>query len=77
MDKDFAVYLTKEIKTVYVQIEYIIDKDGNVVNPKILRGGNDEVNDHILDVFESMPKWTPAIRQEKKVPIKLKADGCY
>ncbi|MEO5996544.1 MAG: L,D-transpeptidase family protein [Chitinophagaceae bacterium] len=72
MDKDFTVYLTKEIKTVYVQVEFIIDKDGNVVNPKIIRGGNDEVNDHILDIFESMPKWKPAVRLEKNVPIKLK-----
>ncbi len=72
MDTDLAIYLTKEVKTVYVLVEYIIDKEGNVVNPQVLRGGNDEINDHILDMFESMPKWTPAIRQEKKVPIKLK-----
>lgn len=72
MDKDLAVYLTKEVKTVYVMLEFIIDKEGNVINPKILRGGNDEINDHILDIFESMPKWTPAVRQEKNVPIKLK-----
>lgn len=72
MDKDFAVYLTKEVKTVYVQLEYIIDKNGNVINPKIIRGGNDEINDHILDAFEAMPRWTPAVRLEKNVPIKLK-----
>ncbi len=72
MDKDLAIYLTKEVKTVYVMLEFIIDKEGNVINPKVLRGGNDEINDHILDIFESMPKWTPAIRQEKNVPIKLK-----
>lgn len=53
-------------------LEYIIDKDGNVLNPKILRGGTEEINDHVLDIFETMPKWTPAIRQEKNVPIKLK-----
>ena len=72
MDKDLGIYLTKEVKTVYVQLEFIVDKEGKVINPKILRGGNDEINDHILDVFESMPAWTPAVRQEKNVPIKLK-----
>ncbi len=72
MDKDLAIYLAKEVKTVYVQLEFIVDKDGKVINPKILRGGNDEINDHILDIFESMPAWTPAVRQEKNVPIKLK-----
>lgn len=72
MDKELSVFLTKENKTVYVLMEYIIDKEGNVVNPKIIRGGNDEINDRILDIFESMPRWTPAVRQDQKVPIKLK-----
>jgi murein L,D-transpeptidase YafK len=72
MNNDLAVYLTKEVKAVYVMMEFIVDKEGKVINPKILRGGNDEINDHIIDIFESMPKWKPAIRQEKNVPIKLK-----
>jgi murein L,D-transpeptidase YafK len=72
LDNDLSVYLAKDQRTAYIMIEYIIDKSGNVVNPKILRGGNDEINDHLLDIFEAMPKWTPAIRQEVKVPIKLK-----
>jgi murein L,D-transpeptidase YafK len=72
MDNDLSVFLTKDNKIVYVQIEYIIDKEGNVLNPKIIRGGTDEINDHILDIFEAMPRWTPATRQEVKVPLKLK-----
>lgn len=72
MNKDLAVYLTAENKTVYIQVEYIIDKEGNVINPKVIRGGNDEVNDHVLDIFEAMPRWKPAIRLDKTVPIKLK-----
>lgn len=72
IDNDLSVYLPKELKTVYVQVEYIIDEKGNVINPRILRGGTDEINDHILDIFEAMPRWTPAIRQEINVPIKLK-----
>lgn len=72
MDKDLSVYLPKESKTVYVLVEYIINKDGDVVNPKVLRGGTDEINDKIIDMFEAMPKWIPAVRQEKNVPIKLK-----
>lgn len=72
MDKDLSVFLPKETKTVYVMVEYIISKDGDVINPKVLRGGTDEINDKIIDIFEAMPKWTPAIRQEVNVPIKLK-----
>lgn len=72
MDKELSVYLEKNIKTVYVLLEYIVDKEGNIINPKIIRGGNDEINEHLLDAFEAMPTWKPAVRQDKNVPIKLK-----
>ena len=72
IDRDLSVYLTPQQKTVYILIEFIIDAEGNVLNPKILRGGNDEVNERLLDIFEAMPKWTPAIRLEQNVPVKLK-----
>lgn len=72
MDKDLSILLDKNIKTVYVLIEYIVDKEGKIINPKILRGGNDEINEHLLDMFETMPAWKPAVRQDKNVPIKLK-----
>ena len=72
LSRDLAVYLPEGRKSIFVLIEFIVDKQGNVLNPKILRGGYDEVNDHILDAFESMPRWKPAVRQEVNVPIKLK-----
>lgn len=72
LGKDLVVYLPEGHKAVFVQMEYIIDKEGNLINPRILRGGFDEVNDHILDAFETMPRWKPAIRQDLNVPIKLK-----
>jgi cytochrome c5 len=49
-----------------------VNKDGDILNPRIVKGGNDELNDHLLDAFEAMPKWTPAIRMDKPVPMKLK-----
>jgi murein L,D-transpeptidase YafK len=72
IDQDLAVYLNDDQKTVYVLIEFIIDDQGKVINPKIIRGGNDEINEKLLDIFEAMPRWTPAVRLEKYVPIKLK-----
>ena len=72
LDKTLKPLLPKEMKTTYIQVEYIITKEGKLINPHILRGGTDEINDKILDAFEAMPKWEPAIRQEKPVPIKLK-----
>ncbi|MEO6914431.1 MAG: L,D-transpeptidase family protein, partial [Chitinophagaceae bacterium] len=68
LDKTLTPLLPKETKTVYVQVEYVITKEGMLINPKILRGGTDEINDKILDAFEAMPRWEPAVRQEKNVP---------
>ena len=69
---DMVQYLNEDQRTAYVQVEYTIDKEGNPINPKIIKGGNDELNEHLLDAFEKMPKWSPAIRLEKPVPMKLK-----
>lgn len=72
LDKTLTPLLPRETRTVYVQVEYVITKEGMLINPKILRGGTDEINDRILDAFEAMPRWVPAVRLEKNVPIKLK-----
>lgn len=72
LDKTLTPLLPKEMKTTYVQVEYIITKEGKLINPHVIRGGTDEINDRILDAFEDMPKWEPATRLEKPVPIKLK-----
>lgn len=69
---DLVQYLNEDQRVAYVQVEFTIDKAGNPINPRIVKGGNDELNEHLLDAFEAMPKWSPAIRLEKPVPMKLK-----
>jgi murein L,D-transpeptidase YafK len=56
----------------FVLVEYLIDKDGNSIYAKVIRGGNDEMNQNIESAFLKMPQWTPATIDKKKVPIKLK-----
>jgi len=72
LSKDMIRYLEEDQHTAYIQVEYVVNKDGDILNPRIVKGGNDELNDHLLDAFEAMPKWTPAIRMDKPVPMKLK-----
>jgi len=60
-----------QVKT-FVLIEYIIDKDGSPVYARVIRGGNDEMNEKIETAFMKMPSWAPATVAGKKVPIKLK-----
>ena len=60
------------IKRTYVMIEFIIDKNGKPAYAKVIKGGNDQLNDHLQEKFENMPDWKPASRLEKNVAIKLK-----
>lgn len=69
---DMAPYLDRDVKRTYVMMEFIIDKEGKSAYAKVIKGGNDEMNDRLQERFENMPDWTPAIRLEKNVAIKLK-----
>ena len=53
-------------------VDYIIDKDGKPVYAKVVKGGNDDMNEQLEKKFESMPQWKPALRQEMPVAIRLK-----
>jgi murein L,D-transpeptidase YafK len=67
-----APYLNKDMKKTFVMVEFIIDQSGKTAYAKVIKGGNDEMNDKIQEMFENMPVWKPATRGEKNVAIKLK-----
>ena len=50
-----------------VIVEFIIDKNGAVTAPKVVRGINDSLNNEALRVIKSMPLWTPGYAQGKPV----------
>jgi len=56
----------------FVLMEYIIDENGKTIYANAISGGNDRMNQKIENAFTGMALWTPAIRQGKNVPIKLK-----
>ena len=58
-------------KRLYIDVEFVIDKDGEVVNVKPGTRANNEMNNRIIEEFEKMPNWQPALRQDKPVPIRL------
>ena len=70
--KDLSQYLESEQHKAYVLIEYVIDSTGKPVWARVIKGGNDELNEKLEEKFEKMPHWQPAIREEKNVGIKLK-----
>lgn len=69
--KDMSGYLAEGQKKTFVSVEFIIDENGKTVWSHVMRGGNDEMNEHIEKQFEQMPVWAPALRLDKAVAIKM------
>jgi murein L,D-transpeptidase YafK len=72
LSKEMVQYLNEGQDKTYVMIEFIIDKEGKPAYAKVLKGGNDEINEKLEERFEKMADWTPAVRTEKNIAIKLK-----
>jgi murein L,D-transpeptidase YafK len=71
LSKDMAPYLGQQQKT-FAMVEFVIDKAGKVIYANVIKGGNDDLNDHLIEAFENMPQWTPAVKHEQTVAVKLK-----
>jgi murein L,D-transpeptidase YafK len=72
LSKSLALLLPEDQRKTFITVEYVVNKEGKVILPKVLKGGSNEMNNLIIEKFEAMPKWAPAIRLDKNVPIKLK-----
>ncbi len=71
---DMVAYLPKGMNKAYVQVEFIVDKDGVPVNFKLLKGIKDDddfFNDELIIRMENMGTWQPAILHDKPVAKKL------
>jgi protein TonB len=58
----------KKQETKYVHIEFVVDTDGSLVNPTVIKGVNPEMDAEALRVVRLMPKWNPGILNGRKVP---------
>lgn len=72
LSKNLVTMLPDDQKKTFITVEYIVTKEGKTILPKVLKGASNEMNNLIIEKFESLPLWSPAIRLEKPVPIKLK-----
>ena len=52
-----------------VFITFVIEKDGNVSDAKVLRSVNEELDAEALRVINAMPKWKPGMQQG--VPVRV------
>lgn len=58
--------------SVNLQLEFIVDAEGNTRVPRIIRGGSDQLNKIVLERFENELKWHPALKDGQKVSSVLK-----
>jgi hypothetical protein len=69
---EMVEFLPKGLTKAYVQVEFIVDKDGTPTNFKVLKGMKDEdFNDELITRMEKMPEWKPATLNDKPVPKKM------
>jgi hypothetical protein len=72
LGREMVNYLPKGLRKAYVQVEFIVDKDGTPVNFRVLRGATDVgFIDELLDRMEKMPGWKPALLNDKPVAKKM------
>ena len=53
-----------------VVVQFVIDKEGNVIDPKITRSVDPELDREALRIVKAMPKWIPGVQRGKKVMVK-------
>jgi murein L,D-transpeptidase YafK len=72
LSSDMIKELEPGQRKAFVLMEYIIDSNGKTIYANAISGGNDKMNSKIEKAFTGMELWTPATRQGKNVPFKLK-----
>ena len=48
----------------------VVDKDGSISNPEVVRGVDAYLDKEAIRVISSMPKWRPGVQNGKKVRVK-------
>ena len=54
-----------------VYIQFVVNKDGSIVDPKILRSADASLDKEAMRVVQAMPKWTPGRQRGKAVRVRF------
>ena len=72
LQTDLTDFLPEGNKRIFANVEFIIDKTGKLILPKLLNNVPPEIHNRIIEKLEAMPAWQPAIdTNEKPVAVKL------
>ena len=53
-----------------VFVQFIVEKDGNIRDPKIIKAGNPLTDNEALRIVKMMPKWIPGKLNNKAVAVR-------
>ncbi len=54
-----------------VMVQFVVNKDGSIVEPKIIRPVDPSLDKEAIRVVSSMPKWTPGKQRGKNVRVRF------
>lgn len=54
-----------------VYVNFTVDRDGSIIDTRIIRGVDSLIDAEALRVINSMPKWKPGTQRGKNVKIKF------
>ena len=54
-----------------VIVQFVVDKDGSITSPEVVRGVDPYLDKEALRVISTMPKWKPGEQNGKKVRVKF------
>ena len=54
-----------------VYIQFVVNKDGSIVDPKIIRSADTSLDKEAMRVVQAMPKWTPGKQRGKAVRVRF------
>jgi murein L,D-transpeptidase YafK len=72
LGKEMVDMLPAKTKKAYVQVEFVVDKDGVPVNFTVLKGVDGDFDDELITRLEKMQNWKPALLHDKPVAKKIK-----
>ena len=53
-----------------VTVQFVVNRDGSIVDAKVLRGVDPYLDKEAIRVISSMPKWKPGMQRGKAVRVK-------
>lgn len=53
-----------------VIVQFVVNKDGTIVDPTVVRGVDAYLDKEAVRVISSMPRWNPGVQNGKKVRVK-------